>query len=253
MDEQTEVSRLPGLSDIEKGALAKLRADVKKSCVKSRHNPKGDKVGYMDPRFVEVPLQSMNKKGSSSGTLTPGSARWICLPYFSLGQYSGLLSASNLSSFPPQTLLQAQNSRNTLQRDMEQAVCQLGTAQRGECFHIAQLWCIIIDNSEMIQKPPFRFRTKSLGLLVTCGSMVQADLERDILSIDSQPSRNASAASGQGRILVHYGESVIWELSTNECSSWFVCIRLCKSARKFYMLTKGSHSFHISKLSGLNA
>lgn len=31
---------------------------------------------------------------------------------------------------------------------MEQAVCQLGNANRGECFHIAQLWCVVIDNSK---------------------------------------------------------------------------------------------------------
>lgn len=32
---------------------------------------------------------------------------------------------------------------------MEQAVCRLGNADRGECFHISQLWCLVIDNSKL--------------------------------------------------------------------------------------------------------
>jgi hypothetical protein len=140
-----EISRLPDLSNVEKGAMARLRADAKNS-LKSRYNPKGIKVGYAEPRVIEIPLKSFNKKMEADPTL--GSARWICIPYFSLEQYSGLLSASNLSLFPAQTLLQAQYSRNNVQRDMEQAVCQLGHAKRGECFHISQLWCVVIDNGK---------------------------------------------------------------------------------------------------------
>lgn len=146
---QTEVSRLSGLSDLEKSALKRLNSDVRKTCVKPRTNPKGVKVGYLDPRSYEVPLKTFAKKSSTiDADSTTGSARWICIPYFSLEQYSGLLSASNLASFPAQTLLQMQYSRNTPQRDMEQAVCQLGMVNRGECFHVSQLWCIVIDNSK---------------------------------------------------------------------------------------------------------
>lgn len=144
---QADVSRRVRFSEVERTAIAKLRADVKKLSVKSRQNPKGSKVGYMDPRCFEVPLKSAKKK-LSPGEASPGSARWVCIPYFLLQQYSGLLSASNLASFPPQTLLQAQYSRTPQQRDMEQAVCQLGSVRRGECFHIAQLWCLVLDNSE---------------------------------------------------------------------------------------------------------
>lgn len=140
-----EISRLPGLSNIEKGVIARLRADAKSS-LKSRYNPKGTKVGYAEPRVIEISLKSFHKKMDNDSTL--GSARWICIPYFSLEEYSGLLSASNLSLFPAQTLLQAQYSRSSMQRDMEQAVCQLGHAKRGECFHIAQLWCVVIDNGK---------------------------------------------------------------------------------------------------------
>lgn len=82
-----------------------------------------------------------------SSSSVSGSARWICIPFFSLEQYSGLLAGTSTSLFPAQTLLQVQYSRNTVARDMEQAVVQLGIAERGECFHVSQLWCLVIDNS----------------------------------------------------------------------------------------------------------
>ncbi|KAH6898806.1 hypothetical protein B0T10DRAFT_120301 [Thelonectria olida] len=199
-----EISRLTDLSNVEKGAIARLRADAKSS-LKSRYNPKGIKVGYAEPRVIEIPLKSFNKKMEADSTL--GSARWICVPYFSLEQYSGLLSASNLSLFPAQTLLQAQYSRNNVQRDMEQAVCQLGHAKRGECFHISQLWCIVIDN----------------GLLVTCGTMRQTDLQGDTLKLNAEPSRDLMTGDG-GRILVSFGNSVSWSFTTNECQTWFAFV-----------------------------
>ncbi|CAM1507046.1 Fc.00g066870.m01.CDS01 [Cosmosporella sp. VM-42] len=203
----SEVSRLSGLADGEKTALARLRADVKKNCVRSRYNSKGAKVGYLEPRSVEVPLKSKDKKQPSKNSSSE-NARWICIPYFSLEQYSGLLAASSLASFPTQTLLQAQYSRNTLQRDMEQAVCQLGTAKRGECFHISQLWCIVVDNS----------------LLVTCGTMPQSDLQRESVKVNDEPSREATMAGNQGTILVSFGESVVWSFTTEECQTWFAFI-----------------------------
>jgi hypothetical protein len=145
---QVEISRISGLTELEKRAVSRLRSDVKKNCVKSRTNPKGAKVGYLDPKYIEVPLKSLEEKAMTSDSVT-GSARWICIPYFSLEQYSGLLAATSVSLFPAQTLLQVQYSRNTAARDMEQAVVQLGNAERGECFHISQLWCLVIDNSNV--------------------------------------------------------------------------------------------------------
>ena len=143
---QFEISRISGLTELEKKAISRLRADVKKNCVKTRTNPKGAKVGYLEPKGIEVSLKSLKQEAPTTETVT-GSARWICIPYFSLQQYSGLLAASSASVFPAQTLLQAQYSRNTVARDMEQAVVRLGNAGREKCFHISQLWCVTIDNS----------------------------------------------------------------------------------------------------------
>lgn len=146
--EKVELSRQVHLSEKERVAVGRLRADVKRQCIKSRHNSKGYKVGYMEPRYMEATIEKSDKKADTIHDDRPPAAKWICLPYFVLRQYSGLLDGSNLSAFPTQTLLQAQYSRSTQQRDMSQAVCELGTANKGECFHIAQLWCLILDDGE---------------------------------------------------------------------------------------------------------
>ncbi|KAH7163280.1 hypothetical protein B0J13DRAFT_538265 [Dactylonectria estremocensis] len=201
----SEISCVPDLSDLEKRAVTRLRASVKSS-LKARHNAKGTKVGYIDPRSIEIPLKPLTSKNVTRGA-PAGSARWICIPYFSLDQYSGLLSASKMSLFPAQTLLQFQYSRTNVQRDMEQAVCQLGNANRGECFHIAQLWCVVIDNS----------------LLVTCGTISQSDLQGDALQVHDEPSRDLTVGN-QGQIRVYYGDSVTWSLAVDECQTWFAFV-----------------------------
>ncbi|EHK21542.1 uncharacterized protein TRIVIDRAFT_209419 [Trichoderma virens Gv29-8] len=123
-----QVSRHIRFRDAERKAVVNLKAEVKRQCVKTRYNPQGAKPS--------------NKKPPEDSH----AANWICIPYFHLQQYSESPSASNTALFPAQTLLQSQYSRSSQQRDMDQAVCQIGQVPRGECFHISQLWCLIVGN-----------------------------------------------------------------------------------------------------------
>ncbi|KAK2590919.1 hypothetical protein QQS21_011400 [Conoideocrella luteorostrata] len=218
----TEISRQFQFSELERSAIAKLRADIQKHCLKTRQNPKGVRVGYMEPRCFEVPLKSMSKQ--VSGQEKPdGSARWICLPYFSLQKYSGLLSGSSVFAFPPQTLLQAQYSRTTEQRDMQQAVCRVNATNQDECFHIAQMWCLVLDNC---MTRPVKFNVgfsanAAIALIVTCGAMSELDLCRDSVELKSQLSPGGTGAGLSGRIIVKYGNAVTWAFSVVDCSTWF--------------------------------
>ncbi|KAL7904353.1 hypothetical protein GGI35DRAFT_200406 [Trichoderma velutinum] len=196
-----QVSRQIHFRDAERKAVVNLQAEVKRQCVKTRYNPQGAKVGYMEPRCIQTPIQSSNKKPSEDSN----AANWICIPYFHLQQYSESLSTSNTALFPAQTLLQSQYSRSGQQRDMDQAVCQIGQVPRGECFHISQLWCLIVGNS----------------VLVTCGTMPQSDLQGTTVKLNTEPGQ---AGGGPGRILVSYGGAVMWSLATKECQTWFAFI-----------------------------
>ncbi|KAK0392500.1 hypothetical protein NLU13_1995 [Sarocladium strictum] len=198
-----EASTQPGFSDGEKAALFKLRAHLRKNFIKVRYNPKGEKVGYMLPKLVEMPLHSVRDKDAprTSSSLR-GSVKWVCLEYFRLRAYSGLSAASSQAFFPSQTLLQAHYSRTSRERDLEQAVSFLGIAPSDQCFHIEQVWCLVLGNH-----------------LVTCGNMPQTELEGDIITIVSEPVRESLSAPG--RILVSLGNSSHWLLSPNECATWF--------------------------------
>ncbi|KAJ0319397.1 hypothetical protein Brms1b_003825 [Colletotrichum noveboracense] len=93
-------------------------------------------------------------------------------------------------------------------RDMQQATRQIGNGDKSSCFHIRQLWCIVLDNS----------------LLITCGSMSEAALRGDSVSVVSEPAKDPSHSAESGRILVQYGESVLWSFPLEECQTWFAFI-----------------------------
>ncbi|KAL7946702.1 hypothetical protein V8C42DRAFT_352261 [Trichoderma barbatum] len=196
-----QVSHNVHFRDAERRAVVNLQAEVKRQCVKTRYSPQGAKVGYMEPRCIQTSIESSSKKAPEDSR----AANWICIPYFQLQQYSESPSASNTAVFPAQTLLQSQYSRSSQQRDMDQAVCQLGQVPRGECFHISQLWCLIVSNT---------------GVLVTCGTMPQSELQGTTVRVNA----GLSQPGGSGRILVSYGGAVMWSLATKECQTWFAFI-----------------------------
>ncbi|KAI0117112.1 hypothetical protein F4814DRAFT_415281 [Daldinia grandis] len=195
----TEIARIPAITDSERNGFAKLLAEVKKSSVKVRPTAKGNNVRHMDPKPIRVTIPPDGRtKGQTSRFVT-----WLCVPYFSLEKYSGLLSASTTSSFPIETLLQSEYARTTQERDMQQAVCKNGEVPEGHCFHIAQLWCIVLDNT----------------LLITCGRMPSSTLRGDIIRIANEPFKESI---GRGKkIYVSYYDTVLWELPLESCSTWF--------------------------------
>ncbi|KAI5927644.1 hypothetical protein F4810DRAFT_648688 [Camillea tinctor] len=196
----TEVSRIPAITDIERNGFTKLLTEVKRNHVKVRPTSKGGTVRHMDPRPLRVAITSESRAKDQP---FPRSLTWLCIPYFSLEKYSGLLSTSNPSSFPIETLLQSEYARTTQERDMQQVVCQNGGAPAGHCFHIAQLWCIVLDNT----------------LLVTCGQMSAPVLRGDFIQIITEPLKQPDLK--MKTVYVSYYDSVLWAFPLETCMTWF--------------------------------
>lgn len=132
---------VPGLSDSEKNGLQRMITGVKRDHIKTVQVSDGKYARYLEPKLRHEPLLE-DGKPVRSRTVT-----WVSLPYFSLEPYSGLLETANSpGSFATPTLLQSRYSRTTRARDMEQAVCQQGGGPKGHCFHIAQLWCLVLNS-----------------------------------------------------------------------------------------------------------
>ncbi|TDZ13014.1 hypothetical protein C8035_v000464 [Colletotrichum spinosum] len=198
-----EISR--SLSESEQNDLRKLLSDVRKNYSKTIRTSRNTTVKHMEPSYLQQPLQTDPSRGTQHSTR---SATWLCIPYFSLEEYSGILSAVNSGSYPAQTLLQLFFSRNSQKRDMMQATRQIGNGGKNSCFHVRQLWCVVLDNS----------------VLITCGSMSEASLRGDAVKIVSEPARDSTLGADFGRILIQYGDSVLWSFPLQECQTWFAFI-----------------------------
>lgn len=103
-------------------------------------SPEGSKLRQMAPSILHEPVPGNDK---SRGVVT-----WMCLPYFSLQKYAENLSGLPSSSHPIRTLLQSHFSFAQKGRDMQQAVCKLSGTPPEHCFHIAQVWCLVLDDGE---------------------------------------------------------------------------------------------------------
>lgn len=143
---------MPALDISERKAIAQLLPRVKRKFVKTIQTSTGKDVQYMEPAVMPYRIPD----GGRNRSVASRRAAWVCLPYFSLESYSGLLSAERSHEFPIQTLLQAQFSKTARERDMQQAVCQIGRRGNGRCFHIAQLWCLIIDKCDYFLSGPLQ-------------------------------------------------------------------------------------------------
>ena len=124
-----------------------MLAQVQHKHVKTVQTGRGQSVCHMEPAYVRYLLPPDGT--SNSNGFTRRAVTWVCLPYFTLETYSGLeAAAGNPSAFPIETLLQVNFSRAAQKRDMLQAVCQSKDTPDGLCFHVAQIWCLVVDNCE---------------------------------------------------------------------------------------------------------
>ncbi|KAL2127170.1 hypothetical protein VTI74DRAFT_11210 [Chaetomium olivicolor] len=198
----TQIAAIPGLSNAEIDALQTMVANIKRDNVKTIQAADGRYVRYLEPKFRQDSL------ASGSQALASQTVTWICLPYFSLEAYSGFLGSNNPRAFPMPTLLQARYSRTTRNRDMEQAVCQQSGAPKGLCFHVAQLWCLILNNSLLL----------TYGR-ITEGALCQGILTRAVKSILDPPGTAANKT-----LAVRYRQDIMWSIPIQACQTWLAFV-----------------------------
>jgi len=196
-----QISCIAELTDSERSDIKALIVEVERKNVKPMKTS-GGLHKFMKPGVISRLLQM--DEAAKGRVSSPRTVSWFNIPYFLLKKYSSAAHSAN--SFPIQTLMQANYSQHLMARDMQQAVCQMNDAPSEHCFHIAQLWCIVLENS----------------LLVTCGTMSEESLCSDLINIETVPPKDMSSDSGYARIMVAYKGSVLWAIPLRECLSWFV-------------------------------
>ncbi|KAH9206701.1 hypothetical protein DL95DRAFT_375096 [Leptodontidium sp. 2 PMI_412] len=155
----------------------------------------------MVPSFLQETLAGEKRpKNSKARTIS-----WLCAPYFCLEKYS-TLSGLKGSSHPMRTLLQARFALVQKERDMKQAVCYLQNIPPEHCFHIAQVWFLILDDS----------------LVVSCARLPMTSLQGEFISV--LPKVGVKSSLSSPNILVSTKSSLLWSLPLEECQSWFAFV-----------------------------
>ena len=61
------------------------------------------------------------------------------------------------------------------------------------------------------------------ALLITCGTMDDKTLQKDLIKIPQDRLPQAPGPVAYSRIFVSYSEAVLWSFPLHECTTWFVC------------------------------
>lgn len=107
--------------------------------------PHGLEGKYMQPGLVHV--QYFHDKHFKSQRRC--QVTWLCIPFFCLETYLPPSLPEKPLGHPLPSLLQARYSSITRDRDMCQDVCELKSAPKGSCFHVSQLWCLLVSDSKL--------------------------------------------------------------------------------------------------------
>jgi hypothetical protein len=205
-DFSREAMRAPDLTSTEQKCIRDLLSRIQRKFVKTVQTANGRSVLHMEPSCIQHMLPTDGSfKASGLGRRT---VTWICLPYFTLEKYSGLQGAAgNQSAFPIETLLQAKFSRAAKERDMNQAVRRNKDTPEELCFHVAQIWCLVIGNS----------------FLLTYGRMTEDTLRGDCITLSTEPAaaeQTPDARPSPTTFTVIHGQAVAWSISVDECNTW---------------------------------
>lgn len=144
-----EVMQIPCLSASERHGFEKLLTQVKKEAVRPRQLKRDKTVQHMEPGSIRLTLPT-DQQPRARGLMATRVLTWLCIPYFTMEEYSGLGAEVGNASFPIVTLLQHEYARTPRARDEKYQIArQNGHGKNGECLHISQLWCIVLDNCEV--------------------------------------------------------------------------------------------------------
>ncbi|KAH8689136.1 hypothetical protein BGW36DRAFT_77825 [Talaromyces proteolyticus] len=198
---QDRVDHIPNLNITQRTAITKLLRKVEKKFDSPLQVADRPVIRIMEPGFLPTSEWPDDYGPVKKEAASPTTATWICFPYFCLDQYQGLFANIKKGAHPMHTLLQMRSSLVNEKREKQQAVCQISENSKKLCFHVGQLWCLILDDS----------------LLVTCGRMSFRTLKGEIVSLNEMPGPSSLDSP---RILVSYGSSVLWMFTVDECPTW---------------------------------
>ncbi|KAL8717105.1 MAG: hypothetical protein Q9225_005628 [Loekoesia sp. 1 TL-2023] len=187
-DYQEYASRAPNLNDVRRADVITHLRQVRQKYEHQIAASRITKGKCLDPNFSPY-----SDKAPQSSQLY-----FFAMPYFSLDSLAAHVFSNTSDTHPVRTLIQLQSPSTSTKRDKEQVVRQLGYSKGDQCFHVPQIWCLIVDNA----------------LLLTCGPFSTGNPRLDTIRTSPEPSTQAHTlqlSDGRGRI---------WYLPLSSCESW---------------------------------
>lgn len=147
MNSKEYVSRLDGLGEDARQDVVTLLQDVRDKYEKSLRLPQGVRGKYLEPNVTDHPFLSKDTgPGQGQKTEDDRNAILLSIPYFCMAPYVTEYPSHIPNLHPMRTLLQSSYTSTPKERDLQQAVCNLGYPKQGHCFHVPQIWCLILGD-----------------------------------------------------------------------------------------------------------
>lgn len=176
---------------------------------------------YLEPNLTDHVLLS-NDAGLRQGheIRKDRSAILLCMPYFCVAPYFSEYPSYIPNFHPMRTLLQSSFISTPRKRGLQQAICNLENPNNGHCFHVPQIWCLILGGGRCCScLHVYINQLTLLDLLITCTHLPTASVKRGLGGIKILP---ASGANESPRIRVSHGGTGIWLLPVTDCMTWLV-------------------------------
>ena len=133
------------VSDYDCRQINKVFDKIRTEFVRTLRTPQGGQSQYLKGSLVFENVQPARRSRSRD---QKHSIMFFSLPYFSLERITQPGASKKTAIHTPRTLLQVLYSSSDRNRELQQAVCQLTQTQKQHCFHVNQMWCLLLNESK---------------------------------------------------------------------------------------------------------
>jgi hypothetical protein len=187
----------PWLAPNEKDSLTSILKVSRQKSDKSLRIPQGKTGSYVEPEYYEERIQQTVLKGFRSRRQKTEIIRWMCLPYFVVGEPTR------------PTKKQLRDRKFELpDTSMTSAFLEAGYIDEGKHYQVAQMWCVAVGDS----------------LLITSTRRPVTDIPGNQIQIKVAPppteERLRSTGDRAPVMIVSDGGIRTWLLPVDTCKTW---------------------------------
>jgi hypothetical protein len=136
---QTTALECPWLLPQEKDSLANILKVARQKSDRSLRLPQGKKGNYVEPEYYEETIQQTIYHGFRSRQQKTEFVRWMCIPYFVVGEEPVKKLSKQNTGFTPGSLPDFEEVSKFLDS---------GYTMQGRYFQVAQLWCLMLGDGK---------------------------------------------------------------------------------------------------------